>query len=145
MRDMITSLVIIIIGSATFIYSNTFSSTGQDIASDPALYPKVISVVLVLFGLILLIRTILSFKVSSIEFSIAQLKVLLLFVLLIFYLFALQYIGFIVSTVTFLFFIMLFLGSKKRLAVFSSISVTALLYVVFFVLFSIPKMSGLLF
>lgn len=132
MKDMITSVAAISIGIAVYILSTPLDVSDAPFSSNPAIFPQLISIFIILLGFMLLINSLKS-GAWSFEFKIkiSSLKLGSLFLLFIVYLVGLQVLGFIISTLIFLWVMMYLLSNEKLLPILYSLALTTMLYMVF--------------
>ncbi|WP_175575828.1 tripartite tricarboxylate transporter TctB family protein [Chromohalobacter japonicus] len=143
MKDLIVSIIIATAGFVVFMAATPLSEDSAGLSSNPALFPQLISLILVALGIILFVQSILSKERTKILVSGGtQLKVFCVFLLLILYYITLIYIGYLAATIAFLFIMMTFLGSPKLKASMYSLIISLTLYTVFHVLFKVPLPTG---
>ncbi len=150
-KDVVNGVVTIAIAVAVFVGAGSFSKGGASLADNPALYPRILSVVVFVLGALLLVNTFLAVHRNSpsaktgLWSSAGAKRVAALFGILIGYTAGIYLIGFVASTLAFTFCVPLLLGTKVKTAVLVSIPVTVILYIVFFVFFKVPVLNGILF
>lgn len=146
MKDIINSIVIILISIFAFFYAMTFRIVENGAAANPAFYPQVLAVLLGLLGLTLLINTLRKGDLSKINIDKEVLyNVLQLMGVLILYVLGIFFIGFPISTGLFIFISIILLGGSRSTALKLFIPITLVLYIMFFIVFKIPIPIGKLF
>ena len=103
----------IAIGGVAFALALGYHMPGS-IALSPATFPIIVSFVLVALGLRLVMRTPKGGALSRSEFMSRAGAVAMIFALCLAYAFAMQLIGFVVSTIAFLFVFLLMLGERRK-------------------------------
>lgn len=154
-KDYISGLAAVAIGVFVFIYSATFSKGGLSVAENPAIYPRIVAGVVVFLGSLLLIRTAGDRKAAaqraapsaSVDAAVPEgrTRVLKIAAALVGYVVLIWLIGFAVSSILFCFATPLILGTSKKTAAIVSISLTVVIYVLFFIFFKVPIPHGILF
>lgn len=145
MRDIITSIIVTASGIFVFMSATPLAKSSAGLSDNPALFPQAISFVLVVLGLILLARSVKNKSMVKLRFrKISLLKVSSLFLILIAYLVAMSHLGYIISTILFLYLMMAFLGCRKAKACVFSFLITLSLYMVFSLLFQVPLPQGMI-
>jgi hypothetical protein len=141
-------------GIALFVYweSGRFAEGGASLSQNPALYPRILAVIVFALGVILLVRGIIaSVKAPGGEGpkpaaeTRGRWRVALTGLMLVAYAGAIYLLGFVIPTLAFSLATPLLLGTKFKTALLVSLPVTAVLYVVFFIFFKVPMPSGILF
>ena len=134
--DMITGLVLMLISAYWFYEANKMMKV--ELGIGPGGYPMFVSAGLFILGLVLVLQNVikgLPKPAGGIDWK--AMKRLVIFVAVTFlYVWAMKYLGFLLLTPPYLFFACWFFEYPKRLiAIIVSISATAILYLVFRVLF----------
>jgi hypothetical protein len=150
-KDLVNGVVAA--GFALFVYwqAGRFAEGGASLSQNPALYPRMLAVIVLAIGVILIVRAIIA-SVKTRGGGLQRLSdksgskpVALTIGLLVAYVGAIHLLGFVIPTVAFTLATPMVLGTKFKTAVLVSIPVTAVLYVVFFIFFKVPIPSGILF
>ncbi|UOQ44284.1 tripartite tricarboxylate transporter TctB family protein [Halobacillus salinarum] len=140
-ENTIISIITILLGG--FFYYCTLDFPGPTgTETGPAFMPRIYSIILMALGTILLVKS-LFFKNENPK---PKVKIIFLYVgLFLVYVISLPYIGFYVSTVAFLIFI-LWIGKVNRKVYFISVPLGAVLfiYVFFQQLLNVPLPPGIL-
>jgi putative tricarboxylic transport membrane protein len=151
-KDLVNGIVAA--GFAVLVYAEAgrFAAGGASLARNPALYPRILAAIVCAIGVILIVRAIIApvkAREGKRQKSTTDTKgmryVALTVGLLIAYVGAIYLLGFVIPTLAFTLTTPMVLGTKFKTAVFVSIPVTAVLYVVFFIFFKVPIPSGILF
>ncbi len=152
-RDLTSGLVAA--GFAVFVYAEAgrFAESGASLADNPALYPRILAVIVFAMGVVLIVRAMVTFlKVrkerppeEKTEKSAGMRYVALTVALLTVYVGMIHLLGFIVPTIAFTVVTQVSLGTKLKTAVFVGIPLTTALYLLFFIFFKVPIPSGILF
>jgi putative tricarboxylic transport membrane protein len=151
-KDLVNGIVAA--GFAVFVYveAGQFAAGGASLARNPALYPRILAVIVFAIGVILLVlATIASVKSRGGERRkpttdmSGRKHVALTVGLLVAYVGAIYLLGFVIPTLAFMLATPMVLGTKFKTALLVSLPATVVLYVVFFVFFKVPIPSGILF
>lgn len=150
-KDFVNGIVAA--GFALFVYAEAgrFAEGGASLSRNPALYPRILAVIVFAIGVILIVRGIIAFvkarggeRQKSTTDTNGMRYVALTVGLLVAYVGAIHLLGFVIPTLAFTLATPMVLGTKFKTAVLVSIPVTAVLYVVFFIFFKVPIPSGIL-
>ena len=151
-KDLVNGIVAA--GFALFVYweAGRFAEGGVSLSQNPALYPRILAVIVFAMGAILLVRGIIAaVKAGGGEGpkpaadTRGRRSVALTGGMLAAYAGAIYLLGFVIPTLLFTLATPLLLGTKFKTALLVSLPVTAVLYVVFFIFFKVPIPSGILF
>ena len=140
---LFVALVIFVLVSST-----TFPTLGITYGFGPALFPRIVCVGILVCVLIIFIQTLLDKEMSKekIEIRWADFKrLLVLLCAVVVYAAMLEYLGFLVMNTAFLLFTLKYYKNKWGLAIFSSVLLTASLYVVFKIVLRVPLPFGAIF
>jgi len=119
-----------------------FSSSGLS----PKFFPQLVIIFILFLTSIVLIGTIRDTKRKTIDFTINKLKLpFMLTVMITIYVILIQPLGILVDTIVFLFLSMIILKTNKSMALFLSVFVTFIVYLIFKILLHIPLPQGILF
>jgi len=151
-KDLVNGIVAAGFGLLVYWQAGRFAEGGASLSRNPALYPRMLAVIVLAIGLILIVRAIMASlrirgkeeRKPAAEGNLRR-RVALTAGLLVLYVGAIEILGFILPTLAFTLATPLCLGTKLRAAVCVSLSLTAVLYVVFFIFFKVPIPSGILF
>ena len=151
-KDLVNGILAAGFGLLVYWQAGRFAEGGASLSQNPALYPRILAVIVLAIGLILIVRAIMASPRTRGEEARKpaddgnlRKRVVLTAGLLVFYVGAIEILGFIIPTLAFTLATPLCLGTKLRTAVLVSLPVTAVLYVVFFIFFKVPIPSGILF
>jgi hypothetical protein len=146
-------VVTLTIGILAYWGTQAFDRSGASVSETPALYPRLLSIVLCLLGSALVIRALVSEKprdgspgarntgIGNAGFW--RMGKVVLF--LVGYSVGIYFFGFILPSLLFLYGMPLQLGASKRTALLVSAPLTVALYVTFFLLFKVPVPHGVAF
>lgn len=151
-RDIINAILILVFCGAAYYETLSISSPVQR-KTGASFFPQIIIIVIAVFGLCLLINSLIRIKKESntqLNLSIPKLwrenyKVLLTFIFFGLYVLLMKVIGYLISSVLFMLAIYLLLTTKKRkiwAAVVSYIVITFAIYFVFRVFLYVFLPSG---
>lgn len=146
MKDYIVALGSLALSLFVYLSSKSFADSGAGLAQDPAYYPTLLMVLLVIMSIILMINTVM--KKEKIAFSInapAVINVLKVFAILIVYVVAINYIGFLVGSILFVPGCVLMFRGSWKLALFGGIPMAVIVYFAFTLLLKVPLPTGILF
>ncbi len=143
MGDALTGLVLTLFGLVTVGLAQALPGNPR-IELRPGLYPLFLGALLVFFGLILLWqgRSALRKGAATVQFPQEVLRPSMLFLAMIAYRAALPYLGFVISTLVFLFTIVLFFDGTRLQAALCTTTVLSFLYVIFKIAFKVPLPRG---
>ncbi len=154
-KDYINGIAAVAIGVFVLLYSATFSKGGFSVAENPAVYPRILAGVVVMLGAVLLIRTAKSRKAAGSAPAAGDAKkdivpegrprVLKIAAALIGFVLCIRFIGFVIPSLAFCFIVQLILGTNRKTAAIVSISLTVVIYVLFFIFFKVPIPHGIFF
>jgi len=144
------------IGGFVLFQSRNFSKGGASLADNPAVYPRILASILIGLGAILIVRTMAAGMArkpvaASTErtkgsfVSEGSARVAKVAACLIGFVGLTSLFGFAPASLLFGFGTPLALGTSRKTAILVSISLTATIYVVFFILFKVPVPRGILF
>ncbi len=151
-KDIVNGIVAA--GFALFVYiaAGQFAGGGASLSENPAIYPRMLAVIVLAIGVILIVRAIIaSVKARRGEGpkptteTSGRKQVALTIGMLVAYVGAIHLLGFVIPTLAFTLAAPMSLGTRFKTAALVSLPVTAVLYVVFFVFFKVPIPSGILF
>lgn len=146
--NVISGLVSLILGALFYILTYGFPDIETDILG-PGFLPKLYSILLVIFGLILIINAIVKRKREANEVKSTNYSYLygLASMLIVFvYILVLPYIGFYISTILVMLALLYFLKIRNYIILFSvSLGTVIFLFTIFEKLLKVPIPSGSLF
>ena len=151
MKDFIVSIVFIFISVFTFISSEAFNRTGRhaySLANNPAIYPRLIALVLFILSCIFLIQAVRKGALKNIKLQIAHEKiknVSKLFFTVVLYVAGIYFVGYVISTALCIFLFILFYGGKVRTAIICAVGTTLALYLLFQIGFRVRLPVGYFF
>jgi hypothetical protein len=149
--------VTIAIGVFVFFYAAVFSKGGFSFAENPALYPRMLAVILVLLGASLLFQTRIKLQRSAADNTApasgadegvipeGRPRVIRIAAALIGFVVMTWFVGFVVASVFFCFVTPLILGTTKKTAIIVSLALTGVIYLLFFIFFKVPVPHGIFF
>jgi len=159
-ENLWTGAVLFLYGLWMLVHSFSFTGVGRAGEPGPVLLPRIISTLLILLSILLLLTTVAGLKKADKSIAIAteekikssfldkkNINILITFGLFVFYMLALAPLGFVLSSIIYVFLQMLVLSvapSKKQLLIFAivSISVPILSYLLFVNAFSLMLPRG---
>jgi putative tricarboxylic transport membrane protein len=145
MKDYIVGVSSLLLSGYVYLASRGFSQPGQNIAEDPAKYPRLLAAFFALMGAGLLIQTIHKRDKVKIAFNWELLGNIGMFLaVLIGYILLLQPAGFIISTALFTLLMIWLLGGTLKQGLIYTVPITAVVYVVFANLLKVPLPKGIL-
>ena len=153
-KDLVNGIVAA--GFAAFVYveAGQFAAEGASLSRNPALYPRILAVIVFAIGAALTVRAIIASvkarggrgeRPKPTAGASGMRHVALTIGLLVAYVGALYLLGFVIPTLAFTLAAPMILGTKFKTAILVSLPVTAVLYAVFFIFFKVPIPSGILF
>lgn len=145
MKDYVTGLGGIALAGYLYTVTRGFAAEGGGLAKNPAYYPNLLLVILSSLSVLLIMSAL--FRREKPSFSVdrpALLNAALIFAMILVYILALQFLGFLVSTVVFVVGGVLIYGGSIKTALLTGIPVTAGVYLVFHVLLKVVMPRGLL-
>ena len=137
--DMVTGIVLMLLAAYWFFVAN--GMTKVDLGIGPGGYPMFVSAGLFVVGLILTVQSLMKGlpKPQGKIDKKAALRVVIFVVVTFVYVRLLRYVGFIILTPPYLFFACCFFQYRRKIvAGIASIVVTAILYIVFRMIFFVP-------
>ncbi|MGE4352971.1 MAG: tripartite tricarboxylate transporter TctB family protein [Oscillospiraceae bacterium] len=146
MKDYIASLGSLALAIFVYISSAEFAEPGNGLANDPAYYPKILVLLLVVMAVILLINTLRTHVKPSFSADWRKIAdVVKVFVVMCVYVIAINYIGFLIATFLFVPGCIILFGGKPKLAILSGIPITIIVYFAFAILLKVPLPQGVIF
>ena len=149
-KDIVTGAVAAGLSLFAYFSASSFEKGGVSLAENPALYPRILAVVVFCMGIALILQALLKSrrgesKTAAYNDKEALSRVGKILSVLCGYVFGIYLIGFIVPTLAFTCAMPLISGSRLKTALMVSLPLTAALYVVFFILFKVPVPHGIVF
>ena len=151
MKDFAASVIFLFLSIFVFISSQPFSSKGKrafSLAYNPALYPRIIALILFILSIVLIVQAIRKGALKNIQIRIDRqkaIKVIKLLLTVLLYIIGINFLGYIVSSVICIaLFVYLFDGTIKQ-AILYSVGLTVVLYLVFRIGFKILLPVGRIF
>jgi len=146
MKDFIVGLVSLALSAFVYFYSKTFSIGTGGLSNDPAYYPRALAIIMALMSVALIVKSIPKLKEDKISFEAeTAINIGKIIALLIAYILLLTTLGFIVSTLLFVFAGIMLFGGKISTSAKLFIPITGIIYVIFAVLFKMILPAGILF
>ena len=146
-KDIIVSSVLIVLCTATLLYSLTFPESHKSVGVST--FPRILAILIILLSGIQIITSIVrkSDEIAK-PFHIPKHTLILIgicLVLLIAYITIISYLGFVLSTVLFQAGLIYSLGERKtgKIAIIS-VAVTAIIYLLFHVVARVPFPQGII-
>lgn len=142
-NDLIGSVILIIFAVAVYILTTQFPIVPA-MDTGPAFFPKLLSFLLLVLGIILFVQSVKKGIPEEQQKSMKKSLVTMLVVL--FYLLGISYIGFFIATPIFVFVLLLYYGIRKK-TILLSIPLGVLLFNYFFFekILAIPLPRGIIF
>lgn len=132
-----------------YFYSNTFAAVGKNADSfikNPALYPKMLAICMFVLSLVLLLKALIKKEKDKIQFNFARLKKVFVFVVVIIcYIYVMVLVGYIISTMLFIFVSILLYKGSKRQALIYTLPITFAIYFGFNYLLNVMLPKGVIF
>ena len=145
MKDYVTGLGGIALSLWLYTVTKGFAAEGGGMAKNPAYYPNLLLAILAALSMGLIVTALIRKEKPAFGINVPVLRnVGLIFGMIFVYILALQYLGFIVSTLSFIVAGVLVYGGSIKTAVVTGIPVTAGVYLVFHILLKVPMPHGLL-
>jgi len=151
MKDLASSAIFLCISIFVLVSSQSFSSKGNrffSLAYNPALYPRIIALILFVVSIVLIVKAIRKGSLKNIQVRMDKQKAIKagkLFLVVVLYLAGIYFVGYIVSSlICITLFVYLFDGTIKQ-GIFYSVGLTTLLYVIFRIGFKILLPAGIIF
>ncbi|MGE4283364.1 MAG: tripartite tricarboxylate transporter TctB family protein [Clostridia bacterium] len=144
MKDLIISLSSFSLGVFVYFYSSNFSAVGGGISNDPAYYPKILGIVMILLSVGLFISSFKNIRSAKVVLNKEIIKnMTTIIVVLVLYVQALVVLGFPISTALFTLFGIILFGGKLSTALKFFIPISGVIYLLFAILFKMPMPSGI--
>ena len=145
MKDYITGLGGLALSGYLYTVTKGFAAEGGGLAKNPAYYPNVLLLILAVLSASLIISALFRREKPTVSVNRSSLlNTAIVFGMILVYIVALEHLGFIVSTLAFIFCGVLIYGGSVRASVLTAIPVTAAVYLVFHVLLKVVMPQGLL-
>jgi len=140
-------------GVSVFVYfaSESFALEGNNassLARNPALYPRIFAFIMIVLSLVVLVKAIRNGALGKLKIEIDRKKlrnVAVLVALVFLYVLSINYLGYLASSMVFLFLLILLYGGTVKQGVKNCIPITLGLYLIFQIIFKIPLPVGELF
>ena len=146
MKDYITGFCALVLSVFIYFTSEGFVVADGGLAKNPAYYPRALALILAILAVCLIINALMRKEKVGVSINKELLKnVGQVFGLILLYIIVFQYVGFIVSTVAFLFCGILLYGGTVKGALLCSVPVTAAVYVIFHIIMQVAMPNGILF
>ena len=146
MKDYITGFFGLVLSVFIYFSSENVVVAGGGLAKNPAFYPRVLALILGVLAVCLIVNALMRKEKFGVSANKELLKnVGMVFGLILLYIIVFQYVGFIVSTIAFLFCGILLYGGTVKGALLCSVPVTAAVYVIFHVIMQVAMPNGILF
>lgn len=139
--NIFVSIIIILIGIATLIEVKMFPQ-GQSNVVGPGFFPGIIAAILIILGIILFIQSIRIKKDEDIKVNLFNSENKLAYIIMgitLIYLIAINYIGFLISSIIYLTTLITLYGEKNKLkSLVASSIISSAIYFVFNILLNVP-------
>lgn len=139
--NIFVSIIIILIGIATLIEVKSFPQ-GQNNVVGPGFFPGIIAAILIILGIILFIQSIRIKKDEDIKVNLFDSENKLAYIIMgitLIYLIAINYIGFLISSIIYLTTLITLYGGKNKLkSLIASSVISSAIYFVFNILLNVP-------
>lgn len=139
--NIFVSIIIILIGIATLIEVKSFPQ-GQNNVVGPGFFPGIIAAILIILGIILFIQSIRIKKDEDIKVNLFNSENKLAYIIMgitLIYLIAINYIGFLISSIIYLTTLITLYGEKNKLkSLVASSIISSAIYFVFNILLNVP-------
>ena len=149
MRDRIISVLSFAFGLTVFIMANAFARSGEGIIGNPAMYPRILAVAMMVLSVVLFIRSFFTKDEDthqSFTFTVeGMLNVAIGVSILLAYVYILVPVGFILSTAAFVLISLLFFKASIKQSLILFVPITLSVYFVFATLLNVPLPSGIFF
>jgi putative tricarboxylic transport membrane protein len=146
-HDLVAALLAVALGAAVVLHVRTFPEL-PDGQPGPALFPGIVGALLLVFGLVLLVRTVLARgrPVASASPVAGQgvARALAVVGLVVAYLLLAEVLGFLLTMAVLLFLLMWLLGAKPLVAALAAAATTGIVVLLFQELLLVPLPTGLL-
>lgn len=143
--DIGVGIVLCILSSVIFIYAGSYKGSGVS-QYGPNFFPQTLAVLMFLFSALMIVQALRGHALKGLEpiNKAGFIRATVTLVLSIIYLVTMQYIGFFISTLIFLYVVMTYIGHEgKFVRAVSSLIVTAIIYGIFRFFLKIPIPEGL--
>jgi hypothetical protein len=156
-KDVINGIATIAIGLFVLLQSSSYSKGGVSVAENPAVYPRILAGTAIFLGVLLLAKTFIAgrkrktaieqeeTKVVGADASAGRARTAKTAAALVGFFVMVWLFGFVVASLSFCFAMPLILGTPKKTAAIVSVSLTAAIYIVFFIFFKVPAPHGIFF
>ena len=139
--NIFVSIIIILIGIVTLIEVKSFPQ-GQNNVVGPGFFPGIIAAILIILGIILFIQSIRIKKDEDIKVNLFDSENKLAYIIMgitLIYLIAINYIGFLISSIIYLTTLITLYGGKNKLkSLIASSVISSAIYFVFNILLNVP-------
>ena len=151
MKDLAASVIFLFISVFVFISSQPFNSKGKraiSLAYNPALYPRIIALILFVISVVLILKAIRKGCLKNIQVHINRqkaIKVTKLLLVVLLYIIGIYYAGYIASSLICIMLLTLLFDGTVKQAILYGVGLTVILYVVFRIGFKILLPVGVIF
>lgn len=143
--DIGVGIVLCILSVAIFVYAGSYKGTGVS-QYGPNFFPQTLAVLMFFFSALMIVLALRGRALKGLEpiNKLGFIRATVTLVLAIIYLVAMQYLGFFLSTIIFLYVVMTYIGHRgQTVRIVSSLLVTAIIYGIFQFFLKIPLPAGL--
>lgn len=143
--DISVGIVLCIISSAIFIYADGYKGRGVSLYG-PNFFPQTLAILLFLFSVIMIVQALRGGALKGLEpiNKAGFIRTVITLGISLLYLLAMQYLGFFLSTIIFLYVVMTYIGHEGKIVrAVSSLIVAAIIYGIFHYFLKIPLPEGL--
>ena len=128
-----------------FLYSNEYK-VGNIIQYGPNFFPQLLSVIMLFLSLMLIVNAVKGKSQTDLESidKVGFIRSAITLGIAVAYLVIMQFLGFFISTVLFLYVLMTFIGHKGKLVrIISCLGVTIIVYGIFYLFLKVPLPGGI--
>lgn len=143
--DIGVGIVLSIFSSAVFIYAGNYKGAGVS-QYGPNFFPQSLAVLMFLFSVLMIVQAVRGRALKGLEAinKAGFIRATVTLVFSIIYLVAMQYLGFFLATIIFLYVVMTYIGHEGKIVrIISSLIVSAIIYGIFHFFLKIPLPEGL--
>lgn len=145
--DLVVGIVLCILSLAIYLYAEQYSGRGVN-RYGPNYFPQALSLMLFLTSVALIVQALRGKALKGLEKINKQgfVRAAVTLVMAVAYLLMMKVVGFYISTIIFLYVVMMYLGQKNQwVRVLVSISVASAVYGLFYYFLKIPLPEGIFY
>lgn len=143
MKDYISGISGLLISLYVYLGAKGFADTSEGLAGNPAMYPQILAILLAILSLIILLQALKEKK--KVVFSLNKnilIRVGIFFIALVIYTSLFKYVGFIIPTMIFTIFMIIYLGGTRKQSIGFGIPFAIIVYLAFSMLLKVPLPKG---